>query len=407
MRETGGGIAAPAGFLAAGVQAGIKHENKYDVAVLFSAEKAGAAALYTRNIVQAHPLALTRAHLANGEARAVVMNSGNANACMGPRGERAALVMAQTAARALALEVTDVLVASTGVIGQPLPLDKTRAGIAAAAAEIAALREAADERRAEAAHKAALAIMTTDLAVKERAWEMTCAGGSIRLGIMAKGSGMIHPNMGTMLCFITTDAVLPRPLLREMLREAVDDSFNMMTVDGDTSTNDMVILLANGCSGVAPAGSELDDFRGLLRLACVEMARAIARDGEGAGKLLQARVRGAATREDARRIARAICGSNLVKTAMYGEDANWGRIITAAGYSGGWFDPAGAALVLNGLAVAAAGQGLPFAESEAKERLRAPEIDIELTLADGEAEATAWGCDLTHGYVDINADYRT
>jgi glutamate N-acetyltransferase/amino-acid N-acetyltransferase len=224
---------------------------------------------------------------------------------------------------------------------------------------------------------------------------------------MAKGSGMIHPNMGTMLCFITTDAALPQPVMLDMLRAAVDDSFNMVTVDGDTSTNDMVIMMANGRSGVAPASNEQDEFRCLLNAACVVMARAIARDGEGAGKLLEVRVRGAAVREDARRIARAVCASSLVKTAMFGEDANWGRIIAAAGRSGARFDPRGASVSLNGLPVAAAGQGLPFAEAEAKERLRAEEIGIDLSFTEGSAEAVAWGCDLTPGYVDINAGYRS
>ncbi|MDR1604809.1 MAG: bifunctional glutamate N-acetyltransferase/amino-acid acetyltransferase ArgJ [Gracilibacteraceae bacterium] len=412
MREIEGGVAAPAGFWAAGAQAGLKAAGGYDVALLYSDCPAAGAAVYTRNAVRAHPLALTAAHLADGAARAVVVNSGNANACMGERGERDARAMAQAAARALELPETDVLAASTGVIGQPLPLERVCAGIAAAAAAIGTLRAGAGEaglaaRKAEAARTAALAIMTTDLAVKEQAWEMAGPAGPVRLGIMAKGSGMIHPNMGTMLGFITTDADLPPPLMQDMLRAAVDDSFNMATVDGDTSTNDMVIMLANGRSGVRPAAGAEDRFRRLLNAACVAMARAIARDGEGATKLLETRVRGAASRVDARRIARAVCGSSLVKTAMYGEDANWGRIIAAAGYAGADFNPDGFALSLNGLAVAAAGRGLPFAEAEAKARLSSAEIVIDISLADGEAEAVAWGCDLTPGYVDINAAYRS
>ncbi|MDR0434271.1 MAG: bifunctional glutamate N-acetyltransferase/amino-acid acetyltransferase ArgJ [Gracilibacteraceae bacterium] len=420
MRVIKGGVAAPVGFLAAGVQAGVKYENKYDVALLYSLRPAAAAAVYTRNAVQAHPLVLTRAHLADGVAQAVAVNSGNANACMGKQGEEAALAMAQAAAGALGLRPADVLVASTGVIGQPLPLDKIRAGLAAAGAQISDLRAGAADgtaaaaaaspcgpRRAEAAHRAAQAIMTTDLTVKEMAWEIACAAGPVRLGVMAKGSGMIHPNMGTMLCFITTDAALPAPLLREMLREAVDDSFNMVTVDGDTSTNDMAVALANGCSGVELSGDERELFRRALNTACVAMARAIAQDGEGAGKLLETRVSGAAGRDDARKIARAVCASNLVKTAMGGEDANWGRIIAAAGYSGAEFDPGRVAISLNGLPVAAAGEGLPFSEAEAKERLSRDEIVIEIFLAAGNAQATAWGCDLTAAYVDINAGYRS
>ncbi|MDR1320342.1 MAG: bifunctional glutamate N-acetyltransferase/amino-acid acetyltransferase ArgJ [Gracilibacteraceae bacterium] len=411
IRPIGGGVAAPAGFFAAGVRAGIKREDKYDTALLYSVRPAAGAAVYTRSAVWAHPLTLTRAHLADGVARAVAVNSGNANACMGNYGEQAALGMAQAAAESLGLRTTDVLVASTGVIGQPLPLEKVCAGLAAAAAEIGGLRGAEEteavSRREESARRAALAIMTTDLAVKERAWELTCATGPVRLGVMAKGSGMIHPNMGTMLCFITTDAALPQPLMQDMLRAAVDESFNMVTVDGDTSTNDMVIMLANGASGVTPVGEDLEKFRLLLNAAAVSMARAIARDGEGASKLIETCVRGAATQEDARQIARAVCGSNLVKTAMHGEDANWGRIIAAAGYSGARFDPRRLGVSLNGFAVAAAGEGLPFSEEEAKKRLQAAEILIEISLADGNAEAVAWGCDLSHAYVDINAGYRS
>ncbi|HBV88506.1 MAG TPA: ornithine acetyltransferase [Desulfosporosinus sp.] len=411
-KPTDGGIAAPKGFYATGVQAGIKYKDKYDVAIIFSDVQAQAAGVYTRNLVKAHPLYLTQRHLKNGMARAIVVNSGNANACVGEFGDQAAFAMAEVVGMYLGLEPEDVLVASTGVIGVEMPLDRVLNGIRTASSlllndvvkGIRGHKEMADE----GAHRAALAIMTTDTMVKEYAYELPCSqGGVIHLGAIAKGSGMIHPNMGTMLGFITTDAFLPSEDLQRILREAVEESFNMVTVDGDTSTNDMVLLLANGSSGIAPVGEDRVNFEKMVKSMCIELAKDIARDGEGASKLMEVSVSGAKTIEDARKIARSICGSSLVKAALFGEDANWGRILTAAGYSGAEFNPESVDVLLGDLIVAQAGRGVAFSEDRAKEILGHKEVHIRLNLHNGEEQATAWGCDLTHEYVTINGSYRT
>ncbi|MCO5388140.1 bifunctional glutamate N-acetyltransferase/amino-acid acetyltransferase ArgJ [Desulfosporosinus sp.] len=407
-----GGIAVPKGFYATGVQAGIKYKDKYDVALIFSEVQAQAAAVYTRNLVKAHPLYLTQRHLENGLARAIVINSGNANACVGEFGDQAAFAMAEVAGTFLAVPPEDVLVASTGVIGVEMPLDKVLNGIRVASSlllndvvkGIRGQKEEADE----GAHRAALAIMTTDTLVKEYAYELSCSqGGVIHLGAIAKGSGMIHPNMGTMLGFLTTDAFLPSEDLQRILREAVEESFNMVTVDGDTSTNDMVVLMANGASGITLSGEDRSNFEEMVKSMCIELAKDIARDGEGATKLMEVSVSGAKTKEDARKIARSICGSSLVKAALFGEDANWGRILTAAGYSGAEFNPNKVDVFLGKLIVAQAGKGVTFSEEEAKEILGLKEVHISLNLHSGEEQATAWGCDLTHEYVTINGSYRT
>lgn len=407
-----GGVVAPKGFHAVGVQAGIKSKDKYDVALIFSQVQAQAAGVYTRNLVKAHPLYLTQRHLQDGLAQAIVINSGNANACVGEFGDQAALAMAQTAAMFLAVPPEDVLVASTGVIGVEMPLERVLNGIRTASAEL--LGEVVkgirgqDETAADGAHRAALAIMTTDTMVKEYAYELPCSqGGVIHLGGIAKGSGMIHPNMGTMLGFLTTDANLPASELQRILREAVDESFNMVTVDGDTSTNDMVLLLANGASGVVLSREDEVNFEKMVKMMCVQLAQAIARDGEGASKFMEVLVTGAQTIEDARKIARSICGSSLVKAALFGEDANWGRILTAAGYAGAEFDPAKVDVLLGNLIVAQEGRGVMFSEEKAKRILQAKDVKISLNLHSGEETATAWGCDLTHEYVTINGSYRT
>jgi glutamate N-acetyltransferase/amino-acid N-acetyltransferase len=404
-----GGISAPEGFYATGVRAGIKYKEKYDVAIIYSDVAASAAGVFTRNLVKAHPLVLTQKHLENGRAQAVVVNSGNANACMGDNGDLAAQKMAEVAAEELELPIDDVLVSSTGVIGQPLPIDKVVPGIKKAVQEIkTAVGEAEDGmEKTQKAHQAALAIMTTDTAAKEQATQLETARGPVKLGIMAKGSGMIHPNMGTMLCFITTDAKIKPDQLQNLVKEAADESFNMVTVDGDTSTNDMVAVLANGRSEIELTGEDWENFSKMFREACCEMAMAIARDGEGASKFLEIEVTGAKSLEDARKIARSVCSSSLVKSAMYGEDANWGRILAAAGYSGAYFNPDRADIYLNQLQVASNGQGIPFSENEAFDRLKQKDIRIAVNLQDGHDSARAWGCDLTHQYVDINANYRT
>lgn len=410
-RSIYGGVAAPKGFYAVGVQAGIKVVDKYDVALVFSQVQAQAAGVYTRNLVKAHPLYLTQRHLQNGLAQAIVINSGNANACVGESGDQAALAMAQVVAMFMAVPAEDVLVASTGVIGVEMPIDRVLSGIRAASAEllgnmVKAIR-GPKETSEDGAHRAAQAIMTTDTTVKERAFELPCQGGVIILGGMAKGSGMIHPNMGTMLGFLTTDAVIPSSELQRILREAVDESFNMVTIDGDTSTNDMVLFMANGASGMTLSGEDLVNFEKMVKTMCVRLAQDIARDGEGASKFMEVTVSGAKTKDDAQKIARSICGSSLVKTALFGEDANWGRIFTAAGYAGAEFNPDKVDILLGDLIVALAGRGVAFSEEKAKEILGFKDVHISLNLHIGEEHATAWGCDLTYEYVTINGSYRS
>ena len=403
-----GGISAPEAFYAVGVKAGIKYKEKFDIALIKSQVLATAAGMFTRNLVKAHPLVLTEKHLEGGKAQAVIVNSGNANACMGEIGDIAARQMVEMTAKDLGIPVKDVLVSSTGVIGQAMPMERVLPGIKAAIQELKDLEQLdGSEVKVQHAHNASLAIMTTDLVPKELAMELPCSNGTVRLGIMAKGSGMIHPNMGTMLCFITTDAQVEVGKLKRLVKEATDESFNMITVDGDTSTNDMVVILANGASEIEPAGDDWQMFSAMVKEACCEMAKAIARDGEGASKFLEVRVTGGKGLNDARKIARSVSSSSLVKSALYGEDANWGRILAAAGYSGATFNPDKADIFLNGLQVAKNGQGLEFSEQEASRRLKEKDITILIRLQDGEFSATAWGCDLTHKYVDINASYRT
>ncbi|MDN5343945.1 MAG: glutamate N-acetyltransferase / amino-acid N-acetyltransferase [Clostridia bacterium] len=396
-----GGITAPAGFLAAGVHAGLKKEKK-DLALIVSEVPATASAVYTRNRVKAAPLLLTKEHLKGGLARAIVCNSGNANACTGERGYRDAREMASLTAAAIGCEPWQVVVASTGVIGVPMPMDKISAGIQAAAAQLGP----------EGGRDAAMAIMTTDIRVKEIAVRLPLGGSTVTIAGIAKGSGMIHPNMGTMLCFLTTDAALEQGDLEQALRAVVDRTFNMVTVDGDTSTNDMAIILANGCAGNAPLTiEEHAAFRAGLEYVCRELARLIARDGEGATKLITVEVRGAVSETDARTVARAVAGSNLVKSAVFGADANWGRILCAAGYSGAAIDPERVDIYLASQAgceqMAAGGEPLPFSEEKALAILQEEEILITIDLNQGDASATAWGCDLTYDYVKINASYRT
>jgi glutamate N-acetyltransferase / amino-acid N-acetyltransferase len=406
-----GGVAAPKGFYAVGVQAGIKYPDKYDVALVYSEVQAQAAGVYTKNLVKAHPLYLTQRHLQNGLAQAIVINSGNANACVGDFGDQSALAMAEVVAMFTAIPQDDVLVASTGVIGVEMPIERVLVGIRAASSELLSnvvkgLKGTQDAVN-DGAHRAALAIMTTDTMVKEYALELPCQGGVIKLGAMAKGSGMIHPNMGTMLGFLTTDANVPSSFLQRLLKEAVEESFNMVTVDGDTSTNDMVLILANGTSGITPSGDDLVNFENMVKGMCIQLAKDIARDGEGASKFMEVSVSGAVTKEDARKIARSICGSSLVKAALFGEDANWGRILTAAGYAGGEFNPDSVDIYLGDLVVAQAGRGVAFSEETAKEILQNKEVQIRLELNNGEESAIAWGCDLTHEYVTINGSYRS
>jgi len=396
------GVTAPAGFMAAGAAADIKGNGsgKKDIALLASRVPCTAAGVYTTNLVKAAPVLVTQRRTGAGRLQAVVVNSGNANACTGAQGLRDAEEMARLAAEALCLSPELVGVASTGVIGVPLPMDRVAAGIAAAAAALSP----------DGGEDAALAIMTTDTYPKQTAVQVEIGGKVATIGAMAKGSGMIHPNMATMLCFVTTDAEVSPGALQAALRQAADRSFNMITVDGDTSTNDMVVALANGLAGtpkVEPGTPEYQVFADALEQVLIHLAREIARDGEGATKLIEVRVKGARSLEDARKAARAVCGSSLVKAAVFGADANWGRVLAALGYSGAQFDPARVDLWLGGLQMMAAGAPVPFDEEVAAALLQQPEVVFTAHLHAGDAEATAWGCDLTYDYVRINGSYRT
>lgn len=389
------GVTAPAGFLASGVRCGIR-KDRADLALVVSERETAAAAVFTRNLVQAAPVTLSRAALAasGGRARAIVVNSGNANACTGEPGDRAARRTAATLAGLLELPDNQVLVASTGVIGQQLPVDRLLDGLPRA---VAALGPAGGADAAEA-------ILTTDTCPKECARRVDGPGGGYTLGGMVKGSGMIHPDLATTLAFVTTDAALPAPELAAILGRAADRSFNRLTVDGDTSTNDMIAVLANGAAGVQ---AEPEGFERALSDVLVEMARAVARDGEGATRLLTVRVTGAASEPQALAVARAVAGSLLVKTAVYGADANWGRIVAAAGRAGVELRPEALAVAINGLAVLSPGYRSDFSEEEASARLAEPEVVLEVDLGAGAAEATTWTCDLTERYIEINASYRS
>ncbi|MBX5467900.1 MAG: bifunctional glutamate N-acetyltransferase/amino-acid acetyltransferase ArgJ [Firmicutes bacterium] len=371
------------------------------MALLVSDRPATVAGRFTVNAAQAAPVQLCRRLVAGGVSQAAVINAGNANALTGAQGRADAERMQQLCGQALGIEPATVAVASTGVIGVPLPMAEIEAGIHY-------LAERYQMGAPSEGEKAARAILTTDTRPKTGALTVSLSGGTVRIGYMAKGSGMIHPGMATMLVFLTTDAAVAPAVLDRLVGEAVDASFHALSVDGDMSTNDTVLCWANGASGVVVEQAEDVQAFGaaLTRLAQVA-ARQIAADGEGATHLITARVRGAQTVADARQKARAIIASALVKTAVYGRDPNWGRVLAAVGASGLPWDPARASLWMNGLCLYNQGVPLPFDEAEAKARMAAFEVVFEVALGEGEAEAEAWGCDLTEGYVDINAHYRT
>ncbi len=395
-----GGVTAPAGFLAGTACAAIKKANKRDLGVIYSSVPAAAAGVFTRNKVKAAPVLVSMKRLASGSARAVVVNSGNANACNGDQGVRDALAMAAEAADVLDIPAEGVLVASTGVIGKKMPMDKVLPGVRAAAGEVSL----------DGGPLVARAIMTTDTFPKEAAVQLVLGGRKVTIGGMAKGSGMIHPDMATMLCFITTDAAVSAACLKKALLHAAALSFNMITVDGDCSTNDMTVIMANGMAGNKTVEDEGDDyarFRDALTAVCISLAKAIARDGEGATKMIVVQVLGAVTEQDARLAARSVAGSSLVKAAVFGNDANWGRVICAAGYSGACFDPDRVDIFLGDVQVAEDGGSLEFSEELALDVLRKDTVTITLDLKMGGYGATAWGCDLSYDYVKINADYRT
>jgi glutamate N-acetyltransferase/amino-acid N-acetyltransferase len=405
-----GGVTAPQGFRAAGISAGIKRSvagldtqtqaaGPLDLALLVSDVPATAAAVFTTNLALAAPVLVSREHLtrSHGVARAIVVNSGCANACTGDEGMHAAREMAGETGRLVGCPVEQVLVASTGVIGVSLPIAKIKAGLPAAAAALSADHGSA----------AARAIMTTDPFPKEAAVQMAIGGRTIDIGGMAKGSGMIEPMMATMLAFVTTDASVPKPLLDRALSEAVHDTFNAITVDGECSTNDCVMLLANGAAGATVDESSYADFVNGLRTVCRELALAIVRGGEGATKLITVRVTGAASPSEARRAAKAIANSPLVKTAIHGGDPNWGRLIAAAGRAGVAFDLSRATVTIGPTVLFEDGRPYDEAAPRAAEYLRRTDIDVSVGLGAGSATSTVWTCDLSADYVRINADYRT
>ncbi len=399
-----GGVCAAKGFQANGIHCGIrKNHSKKDLALIYSEVPANAAAVYTTNLVKGAPLLVTKAHIADGRAQAVICNSGNANTCNAD-GIEIAEAMSALVAKQLSIPASDVVVASTGVIGQPLKLDPIAAGLPALAEGL----------NPDGSAAAAEAIMTTDTVRKEIAVEFELGGVTCHLGGIAKGSGMIHPNMATMLVFLTTDAAISAEMLQKALSGDVAGTFNMVSIDGDTSTNDMVTILANGMAGNAEISCEGADFTAFmtaLNSVTVQLCRCIAGDGEGATKLLECRVEGAKDLSTARTVAKSVICSSLLKAAMFGADANWGRVLCAIGYSGADVDVHRVDVAFKSpkgiVEVCKNGAGVPFSEEEAKAVLLEKEIEILVKLNSGDAAATAWGCDLTYDYVKINGDYRT
>ena len=404
IKQISGGVCAPQGFSGAGIHCGIrKNHTKRDLALILSSVPASAAAVYTTNLVKGAPLEVTKKHLENGIARAVICNSGNANTCNAD-GIEIAETTCELLAKELGIAAEDVIVASTGVIGQRMSIEPFKTGIPVLCA---ALGENNSALVGES-------IMTTDTKLKEVAVEFTAGGKTCRLGGIAKGSGMIHPNMATMLVFLTTDCAISPEMLKKALSSDVQDTFNMVSVDGDTSTNDMVSIMANGLAGNAEISSEGEDFESFMKAlnsVTVYLCRCIAGDGEGATKLLECSVTGAKDRSAAKTVARGVICSSLLKAAMFGADANWGRVLCAVGYSGADVDIHKVDVAFRSKAgtvkVCKDGAGIDFSEDEAKKILSESEIDILVSLGDGSASATAWGCDLTYEYVKINGDYRT
>ena len=403
LKEIQGGVCAAKGFTANGVHCGIrKNKTKRDLALIYTKTPATAAAVYTQNLVKGAPLTVTKNNIENGVAHAVICNSGNANTC-NANGIEIAEQTCQLVADALQISPKDVVVASTGVIGQPLDITPIANGIPALVAGLG-----------EYSNLACEGIMTTDTKPKEIAFEFVIGGQTCHIGGIAKGSGMIHPNMATMLVFVTTDCKISSKMLQKALSEDVKTSFNMVSVDGDTSTNDMLSILANGEAGNAEITEEGEDFTAFceaLHAVTVDLCRKIAGDGEGATKLLECKVEGAKTEEIAKTVAKSVICSSLFKAAMFGADANWGRVLCAIGYAGADVDVNKVDVAFRSakgeICVCQNGAGVPFSEEIAKEILLQSEIEVLIALNDGEGKATAWGCDLTYDYVKINADYRS
>ncbi len=401
VRVVRGGITAPQGFQAAGVHCGIKKKKAKDLALVVSDQEGPIAGVFTTNQIVAAPVVINRLHLRHGIGRAIIVNSGNANACTGHEGLAAAEEMAALVAARLGIAREKVFVGSTGVIGQPLPIARIRTGIPLLMRRL----------RRGGGTEAAQAIMTTDLKVKQVAVKGTIGGRTVTVGGMAKGSGMIHPNMATLLAYLTTDARITQPCLQQALRTAVDQSFNCISVDGDTSTNDMVLCLANGLAGntmIEANTSNARLFQRLLNAACLSLALQVCRDGEGVTKVVQVLVTGARTNDDARRVARTIATSCLVKTALFGQDANWGRIMAAVGRSGVPLDPEQITLAFDGVTMVKAGVGCGAqAERRIERILHRKEFTISVDLGLGPGNAHFWMTDLSYDYVKINASYRS
>lgn len=404
MKLITGGICAAKGFMANGVHCGIrKNRTKRDLALIYSEVKAKAAAVYTTNLVKGAPLTVTKNNISDGYAQAVICNSGNANTCNAD-GIEIAEKMCNLVASHLGVSAKDVVVASTGVIGQPLSIEPIAGG----------MEELCNGLSYDGCANAAEAIMTTDTVMKEVACEFEIGGKMCKIGCIAKGSGMIHPNMATMLVFITTDAAISSEMLKKALSGDIQNTFNMLSIDGDTSTNDMVTILANGMAGneeITCEGEDFDTFMKALNTVTVHMCRMIAGDGEGATKLLECIATGADTLEAAKTAAKSVICSSLLKAAMFGADANWGRVLCAIGYSGADVDVNKIDVAFRSakgtVKVCENGAGIEFSEEIAKEILLEKEIEILINLGDGKYGASAWGCDLTYDYVKINGDYRT
>ena len=399
-----GGVTAAKGFQASGIHCGIrKNRSKADLALIYSDVPCAAAAVYTQNLVKGAPIAVTKRNIANGIARAVICNSGNANTCNAD-GEEKAQKMCDLIAAELHIDPSDVIVASTGVIGQVLPIEPIANSV----------KTLAEALSTTGSNDAAKAIMTTDTVEKEYALEVELDGKTVTVGGITKGSGMIHPNMATMLGFLTTDASITSELLNEALRTAIEDTFNMVSVDGDTSTNDMVSVMASGLAEnqtITEKNHDYELFTQALTEVCAVLSRKIAKDGEGATRLLECAVTGAKTKEDARTVAKSVICSNLLKCAIFGADANWGRVLCAIGYSGANIDINGVDVAFESkqgrIEVCKDGAGLPFDEDIAKKILLEDDIIVAVTLHEGSECATAYGCDLTYNYVKINGDYRS
>lgn len=396
-KEMKSGITAPMGFLSAGLHCGIKRYKK-DLALMVSETSATAAAIFTRNKVRAAPVLLSQKHLnSNDKFRAIIVNSGNANACTGEQGMKDAVEMAALTASALNIKPEEVFVSSTGVIGEPLPMEKIRAGIG----------KIVDMLSEDDSNAAAEAIMTTDTFPKFTSVEFEVNGKIATIGGIAKGSGMIHPNMATMLAFITTDAVVEKNYFQNVLKKTADKTFNRITVDGDTSTNDMVIALANGMSGAEINDDGAAAFETALFEVMKKLAVDIVKDGEGATKLIEIVVEGALSDDDALKAARSVAHSPLVKTAVHGEDANWGRILAAVGYSGIEFDPDDFEIYINGTCILGKNYDVKLSIEEANKTLKPNEIELLIKLNEGSGKANYWTCDLSEEYVKINGSYRT